>query len=119
MHALIYSVVFLFVHLLCVPATSIEDVKPVSKAARKNPVALPSYSKLLTLLKNRETKFYENDDDDDDNSSDQNDDDISRQRKQLTSANRLFFLFPIQRATRRSRPLYTYGQKSHWDTFFG
>ncbi|CAF0915480.1 unnamed protein product [Rotaria sordida] len=115
MQPLIYSLVFVSVFLLC--AISIEDVKPVSKFSRQNFVASPSYSKLLTLLKNRETKFYENDDDD--NSSDQNDDDISRETKQLTSVNRRFFLFSVQPTTRRNRPYYIYGRKSHWDTFFG
>ncbi|CAF1100704.1 unnamed protein product [Rotaria sordida] len=83
-------VFFVSIFLLC--AISIEDVKPVSKVSRQNFVALPSYSKLLTLLKNRETKFYENDDD------------ISREIKQLTSVNRRFFLFLVQRTTRRNRP---------------
>ncbi|CAF1196881.1 unnamed protein product [Rotaria sordida] len=118
MQALIYSIVFVFVFLLCVSARSIEDVKPISKVSRKDLVVLPSYSKLLTLLKNRETKFYENDDDDD-NSSDQNDDDIPRKRTQLTSANRRVFHIPIQRTNRRHQPSYAYGRKSHWDTLFG
>ncbi|CAF3832471.1 unnamed protein product, partial [Rotaria sordida] len=73
-HALCFPCILTLILLLClVPAISIEDVKPVSKVSRQNFVALPSYSKLLTLLKNRETKFYENDDD------------ISREIKQLTS----------------------------------
>ncbi len=30
-----------------------------------------------------------------------------------------FFLFPTRRSSQRYRPIYTYGRKSHWDTFFG
>ncbi|CAF2540761.1 unnamed protein product [Rotaria sp. Silwood2] len=137
MQTLIFSIVFIFVILLCVPARSIENTEPVSKALRKDSVESPNYAKILKLLKNQETKFYANDgddnssdqydddnsssdqNDDDDNSSDQNINGMSSKREQLTSINRRFLLFPLQRASRRTRPSHGYGQKSHWDTLFG
>lgn len=56
-----------------------------------------SYSKYLTYLKR-----HENNHDDE---------------KQLPK--RDFFLFPSRRSSQRYRPIYSYGRKSHWDTFFG
>ncbi|CAF1103740.1 unnamed protein product [Rotaria sp. Silwood1] len=99
MQSLIFSIIFVFAFLLCVPARSIDNDELVSKLSRRNMVELPTYAKLLTLLKNRETKLYENDDDD--SNSDQNIDEMP------------------QRASRRLRPSNIHGQKSHWDTFFG
>jgi hypothetical protein len=68
------------------------------------------YSKLLTYLKNRGTNFYKDDSSD---SSSSDTDDV----KQLSKR---FFLFPARRSSsQRYRPIYSYGRKSHWDTFFG
>ncbi|CAF1231850.1 unnamed protein product [Rotaria sp. Silwood1] len=128
MQALILSIVFIFLILLCVPAGSIENNEPASKVSRKNIVELPSYSKLLTLLKNRERKFYQDDaddssssqNDDDDSNSNQKDNDMPHKREQLTSENRRFFMFPGQQSSgHRNRPPPTYGRRPHWDTFFG
>jgi hypothetical protein len=66
------------------------------------------YSKLLTYLKNQQ----ENNSNNDDSLSSSTDD-----TKQ--SSKRGFFLFPTRRSSQRYRPIYSYGRKSHWDTFFG
>jgi hypothetical protein len=74
---------------------------------------LPSkqYFKFLTYLKNQETNIYNDDDSDSSGSSTE---DIKLLPK------RGFFLFPNRRSSsQRYRPIYSYGRKSHWDTFFG
>lgn len=68
------------------------------------------YSKLLTYLKNQETT---NDNEDDNDSSSNSAENIKQMPK------RGFFLFPSRRSSQRYRPVYSYGRKSHWDTFFG
>ncbi len=62
------------------------------------------YSKLLAYLKTQEKN--------NDLSSDSTED-----VRQLPK--RGFFLFPTRRSSQRYRPIYSYGRKSHWDTFFG
>jgi len=68
------------------------------------------YSKFLKYLKNQETNIYNDDNSD---SSASSTEDIKLLPK------RGFFLFPNRRSSPRYRPIYSYGRKSHWDTFFG
>ena len=69
------------------------------------------YSRLLAYLKNQKPNTYNNNNDDSASTS-------SEDIKQLPK--RGFFLFPDRRSSQRHRqPTYSYGRKSHWDTFFG
>ncbi|CAF3233362.1 unnamed protein product [Rotaria socialis] len=92
MKVLIFTVVFICIILSCVQVGSSENIEPASKLSIN--------------------------DDDDDNNSNENYNDMSRSIRPSASMQRRF-LFPSQNLDRRSRPLYGYGRKSHWDTFFG
>lgn len=72
---------------------------------------LEAYSKLLKYLKTQERiHSYEDNNDSSSNSAEN--------IKQMPK--RGFFLFPSRRSSQRYRPpIYSYGRKSHWDTFFG
>ena len=50
-----------------------------------------------------------------------NDNDLSSSDKEDVKpiSKRGFFLFPTRRSSQKYRPTYSYGRKSHWDTFFG
>lgn len=67
------------------------------------------YEKLLGYLQDQEAN-----NDKEDSSSSSSEENIKPLPK------RGFFLFPNRRSNQqRLRPIYTYGRKSHWDTFFG
>ena len=67
------------------------------------------YDKLLAYLQAEDSN-----NDKDDSSSSSNEENLKPLPK------RGFFLFPNRRSNQpRLRPIYSYGRKSHWDTFFG
>lgn len=89
-------------------ARSIDQIESGMENEMSNEPNDKQYSKFLTYLKNHDTNF-----DTDDSSSDsiENVTPLSK---------RNFFLFPSRRSSQpRYRPIYSYGRKSHWDTFFG
>ena len=75
---------------------------------------IKEYLKLLKYLKNQKMRIRNNNNHNNDESSPNNTQDDD---KQLLK--RGFFLFPNRRSSQRHRPIYFYGRKSHWDTFFG
>ncbi|CAF3640099.1 unnamed protein product [Rotaria socialis] len=117
MKVLIFTVVFICIILSCVQVGSSENIEPASKLSIKYLLDSPSDAKLLALLRSRRAQLFQSDDDDDNNSN-ENYNDMSRSIRPSASMQRRF-LFPSQNLDRRSRPLYGYGRKSHWDTFFG
>jgi hypothetical protein len=82
----------------------------MSEEENDKPSFFEKYSKLLTYLKNQETNI---DNDDSNDLSSSSTEDVKQ------SSKRAFSLFPNRRSSQRYRPIYTYGRKSHWDTFFG
>jgi hypothetical protein len=70
-------------------------------------------------LKNRKANLRKNNDDDDNNSNQNIDETMALRKEQIPSASRRFFLSDFLRPKYGSRPSNSYGQKSHWDTYFG
>ncbi|CAF1197860.1 unnamed protein product [Adineta steineri] len=78
-------------------------------------LSFEQYLKLLISLQNQQANNDDNVNNSDELSSSSTDDDHDK-----PLSKRGFFLFPDRRSTKRqNRPIYTYGKKSHWDTFFG
>ncbi|CAF3048411.1 unnamed protein product [Rotaria socialis] len=135
--------------LLYSPVASSENIQPAAKISRRYINESPSYSNLLSLLKSRERQFNQREDigevnDENDETGDENNelgdennelgDEINELGDKITNGKRKlpddllrgkeatfqrFFLSPVDRASRRTRPSYGYGKKPHWDTFFG
>ncbi|CAF3342536.1 unnamed protein product [Rotaria socialis] len=135
--------------LLYSPVASSENIQPAAKISRRYIHESPSYSNLLSLLKSRERQFNQREDigevnDENDETGDENNelgdennelgDEINELGDKITNGKRKlpddllrgkeatfqrFFLSPVDRASRRTRPSYGYGKKPHWDTFFG
>ncbi|UJR35964.1 hypothetical protein I4U23_028705 [Adineta vaga] len=76
----------------------------------KKQLSFEDYLKRLTLLAHQNTNI-----DSDDSDS------LSMSMEDSTPiTKRGFLFFPDRRSTKRHyRPMYSYGRKSHWDTFFG
>jgi len=105
----------LFFIILSVQARSIDKIESgTENEMSKEPDDNEKYLKLLTYLNNQETNNHNDDDDVNNDSSSSSTEDVQQFPK------RGFFLFPNRRSSsQRYRPIYSYGRKSHWDTFFG
>ncbi len=90
-----------------VQARSIDKIESDNENSMSKDSIDEDYSKLLKYLKTRKTNYDNND------SSSSSTEDIKQLHK------RGFFLIPNRRSSQRYRPIYSYGRKSHWDTFFG
>lgn len=95
---------FLFEHdSFLVYCRSIDTIESGSETDMGKNTLDKSYSKYLTYLKRHDNEYKMTNNQD--------------EGKQLPK--RDFFLFPSRRSSQRYRPVYSYGRKSHWDTFFG
>jgi len=115
MQSTISFILWTFLIILSVQARSIDKIESgieneMSKKPNDKRLSSEQYSKLLTYLKNQETNTFNDDDSD---SSASSTEDVTQLPK------RDFFLFSNRRSSQRYRPIYSYGRKSHWDTFFG
>lgn len=70
----------------------------------------PTYSDLLTFLKNRKTNRYENDDDTNE---------MTPRKEQVSFFDRRRVRLDNIPSRYAGRPSNSFGRKSHWDTFFG
>jgi hypothetical protein len=95
-----------------VQARSINTIKSgseseMSKKTNEKQQFPIQYADLLRYLMNHQKTYDDND------VSSSSTEDVKLLPK------RGFFLFPDRRSSQKHRPTYTYGRKSHWDTFFG
>ncbi|CAM4793590.1 unnamed protein product [Rotaria magnacalcarata] len=135
MQILTLSTIYVVVVIILYSVATSENIQPAAKISKRYIHEQPSYSNLLALLKSREKQINQREDiselnDEDDETGDENnelDDGITNGKRKLQNGLfrekeatfRRFFLSPVDRTSRRTRPSYGYGRKPHWDTFFG
>lgn len=96
-------IIFLVFFTLTVCTRSIDKIEGDSGTDMDKKTIDKSYSKYLTYLKRHDSDYVSTNNHDEEKQSPKRD----------------FFLFPSRRSSKRYRPIYSYGRKSHWDTFFG